>query len=404
MTLVPLRRKILVLLVPLVAGCASAAPRESGQTRVYYIAADEVDWDYAPSGRDRITGALFDTSEVFIRPDFPGSAPLYFNVKRENYDSGVAGGLTGIGRIYRKALYREYTDSTFSEPKPRPPEWEHLGFLGPLLRAEVGDTIVVVFRNNGKRPFSLHPHGVFYDKASEGTPYVDGTEGAAKADDAVSPGSTHTYTWPVPERAGPGPNDPSSVLWMYHSHVHEDEDIATGLIGPMIVTARGRADAEGAPEDVDRELVTMFSHGVENDSWYFGDNIRTYIPGMDVDEAIAQPFFGQTNGMYSINGFLYGNLPLPEIRIGERVRWYLFAGTNAGDLHTVHWHGQTVLVNGRRTDMIELEPMMMVVADMEPDNPGTWFYHCHVDFHFKGGMSALFRVLPGEGIPEVEDR
>jgi FtsP/CotA-like multicopper oxidase with cupredoxin domain len=63
----------------------------------------------------------------------------------------------------------------------------------------------------------------------------------------------------------------------------------------------------------------------------------------------------------------------------------------------VHWHGQTVLIDGRRTDMIELEPMMMAVADMEPDNPGTWLYHCHVDFHFIGGMSARFTVVPATG-------
>jgi FtsP/CotA-like multicopper oxidase with cupredoxin domain len=47
--------------------------------------------------------------------------------------------------------------------KPRPAAWTHLGILGPLLRAEVGDTIKVVFRNNAGRPYSMHPHGVFYD-------------------------------------------------------------------------------------------------------------------------------------------------------------------------------------------------------------------------------------------------
>ena len=64
----------------------------------------------------------------------------------------------------------------------------------------------------------MHPHGVFYDKDSEGASYDDGTSGADKEDDAVPPGKTHTYTWKVPERAGPGPNDPSSIVWLYHSH------------------------------------------------------------------------------------------------------------------------------------------------------------------------------------------
>ena len=30
---------------------------------------------------------------------------------------------------------------------------------------------------------------------------------------------------------------------------------------------------------------------------------------------------------------------------GERVRWYLFANGNEDDVHTPHWHGQTVICN-----------------------------------------------------------
>jgi hypothetical protein len=61
-----------------------------------------------------------------------------------------------------KAVFREYTDDTFRTLKPRPPELAHMGLLGPVIRAEVGDTIKVVFRNNATFPFSLHPHGVAY--------------------------------------------------------------------------------------------------------------------------------------------------------------------------------------------------------------------------------------------------
>jgi FtsP/CotA-like multicopper oxidase with cupredoxin domain len=38
--------------------------------------------------------------------------------------------------------------------------------LGPVIRAQVGDTIKVTFRNNCSFPASIHPHGVFYDKKS----------------------------------------------------------------------------------------------------------------------------------------------------------------------------------------------------------------------------------------------
>lgn len=46
--------------------------------------------------------------------------------------------------------------------------------LGPVIKAEVGDTILVTFFNKASWPFSIHPHGVSYGKASEGMWYHDG--------------------------------------------------------------------------------------------------------------------------------------------------------------------------------------------------------------------------------------
>ncbi|MBI3491310.1 MAG: multicopper oxidase domain-containing protein, partial [Acidobacteria bacterium] len=122
----------------------------AGKTHTYFIAADEVTWDYAPRGR-ALTGS-----------------------PTRSIDDADSVRQTK----YLKAIYREYTDDTFKTLKPRPPEWEHLGMLGPLLRAEVGDTIRVIFRNNTNGFFSMHPHGLAYDKASEGALYNDGTPGA----------------------------------------------------------------------------------------------------------------------------------------------------------------------------------------------------------------------------------
>lgn len=64
------------------------------------------------------------------------------------------------------------------------------------------------------------------------------------------------------------------------------------------------------------------------------------------------------------------------------------------DLHTPHWHGETLLMDGMRTDMVELLPMSMKTLDMYPDNVGTWLYHCHVTDHISAGMMSLFTVEP----------
>jgi len=378
------RRKLgIVVLVACLAVLAGAwyvqsLRGSSPRTHTYYIAADRVEWDYAPSGKNLITGQEFDE----LANIWAGNAP------------------DRIGKVYQKALYREYTDSTFTTLKPRPQEWEHLGFLGPLLRAEVGDTIRVVFKNNVSFPASVHPHGVFYDKSSEGAPSADDSPDATKADDAVPPGGMHTYIWPVPERAGPAEGDLNSILWMYHSHTVEDKDVSTGLMGPMIVSARGTTKADGTPQGVDREFVVSFHEVDENMSWFLEDNILAYAgnpSSVDRRDIFFWTPFGGSNFMETMNGFIYGNLPGLTTQVGERVRWYLMASTNF-EIHAPHWHGNTVVANHMRTDVTGLLPMGMMVAEMVPDNPGTWLFHCHVKEHLVAGMQAHFRVLPREGV------
>lgn len=52
-----------------------------------------------------------------------------------------------IGGIYKKAIFVEYTDSNFTTKVNRTASEAHLGFLGPTIRAEVGDEIQVLFKN-----------------------------------------------------------------------------------------------------------------------------------------------------------------------------------------------------------------------------------------------------------------
>lgn len=343
-----------------------------GVVRQYYIAADDVVWDYAPSGSDQISGAPW--SEF----------------QRRFMERGPA----VIGRAYKKALFREYTDATFTTLKPRDPDSAYLGMVGPLLRAEVGDTIRIRFRNNARFPATLHPHGVFYAKHSEGAPYVDGTSGADKADDGVPPGGEHTYVWEVPERAGPSDAEGSSVLWMYHSHANEVADVNAGLIGPMIVTRRGMARADGSPVDVDRELVVMFAEIDENLAHYYRENVDTYA--LEPASVPAAPTFADpaylVNLRNNMNGYSFGAMPMPRMKLGEKVRWYLFTTTNF-EPHTPHWHGNVAISMHMRTDVVSLLPMGMVIADMVPDNAGIWLFHCHVGPHLDAGMINRYQVL-----------
>ena len=137
----------------------------------------------------------------------------------------------------------------------------------------------------------------------------------------------------------------------------------------------------------------MFTVFDENRSPYLDLNIETYaqVPtSVDPDDE----GFIESNLMHSINGFVFGNLPGLDMSVGERVRWYELGMGTEVDLHTPHWHGQTLLLNGNRTDIVELLPASMKTLDMVPDNPGTWLFHCHVNDHIDAGMLALFTVTP----------
>lgn len=381
-------RFVPVVFLAVLLCCSQAMAQEiaptlpGGKVRTYYIAAVETDWDYAPSTMDMMTGKPFDDE-----------AKIWTERTKDR-----------IGKMYRKAVYREYTDGTYTSEKKRSREWEHLGIMGPLIRAEVGDTIVVHFRNNATQPYSIHPHGVSYDRASEGTPYPDTSMVDAGL---VAPGQTHTYVWNVPERAGPSADDGSSIVWLYHSHNWEPKDVNAGLIGPIVITRRGMARPDGSPRDIDREFATLFMLIDENQSHYLQYNIATrvqdpnsvkrleFIPG-DIDGNFngAGRGFAAANFKASINGYMFGNLPMPVMKRGERVRWYVMTLGGEVNIHTPHWHGNVVTINGHRTDIFSLLPAQFVTADMVPDRAGTWMFHCHVDEHMEGGMTAMYEVLP----------
>lgn len=70
-----------------------------------------------------------------------------------------------IGRVYKKAVYLQYTDLTFRQEIGKP-KW--LGFVGPIISAEEDDTVVVHLKNMASRKYSIHPHGMNYNKSSEG--------------------------------------------------------------------------------------------------------------------------------------------------------------------------------------------------------------------------------------------
>jgi FtsP/CotA-like multicopper oxidase with cupredoxin domain len=332
---------------------------DPAKTKHYYIAAEPVVWDFAPGGEDLVCGKTFPDSLL-------------------------------LNRSAAKIRYVQYADANFTA---RVLPQERLGILGPVLRGVTGQYLAITFLNRAQIPVSMHPHGVRYDKDSEGSYYRPAPGLGA----AVAPGAKFTYVWYCDESSGPAPNEPSSKAWLYHSHATSDSEINLGLLGFIVVTDAKRARPDGTPIDVDREMAASFMIFDESQA---GGPARTDSDDVPIGASrdyATQLQLTEDSQRHTINGLTFGNLQGLDMNEGERVRWYLFGLGGESDLHTPHWHGLRVTVDGRHTDSVELLPASMKVADMVADNPGTWLFHCHVADHMANGMFAAVHVQPAAG-------
>ena len=107
---------------------------------------------------------------------------------------------------------------------------------------------------------------------------------------------------------------------------------------------------------------------------------------------------GMGSYVWTIDGQAYPHADPLEVRKGEWVRVHL---TNQSMMtHPMHLHGHFFqLENGTGRgpfkDTVLVEPHMgEATLDFVADNPGDWFFHCHIAYHMESGMA---RVLSYSG-------
>ena len=122
----------------------------------------------------------------------------------------VAIDLVAEARTFTLASGREVEGYTVNGTSP-----------GPTIRVREGQLLEVRLRNESvEAGVTLHWHGVDVPNAEDGV--------AGVTQDAVAVGDEHTYRW-FAEVAG--------TYW-YHSHQLSEEQVAGGLLGPLVVAPR----------------------------------------------------------------------------------------------------------------------------------------------------------------------
>jgi len=287
-------------------------PAPGGVRREYWIQAETRRWNITPKGRD------------------------------EWHNRRIAG-----RNVFTAYVYREMTPGFAGPAGPAK-------MPGPILTGEVGDVLVVHFRNADtelRQAVTMHPHGVKYNPEYDGAYMGEFT----RAGGFIAPGETFTYQWEcTPDSVG---------VWPYHDHgPNHTLNTFRGLFGTIIVRPKGQAWPN--------KTYALHAHQL--------------VPAVTKLERTFQ----------CINGRAYaGNTPTLRSRVGETVE--IHAVGMDSNFHTFHIHGHRWKdPAGVYTDNPAFGPNEVVSARFVEDNPGRWLYHCHVFTHQDAGMAGWYVVDP----------
>lgn len=160
---------------------------------------------------------------------------------------------------------------------------------GPALRVARGEPVSVEVENGLEEGTSVHWHGIRLENSMDGVPML--------TQDLINPNDKMTYRFTPPD---------AGTYW-YHSHYISHEQVARGMMGPLIVE-------DDMPPDVDHDITVMISDWVLNED----GSLSTEFADM---HTVA-------HGGY-IGNFARAFLSTSSVKLGDRVRFRVInAATN----------------------------------------------------------------------------
>jgi FtsP/CotA-like multicopper oxidase with cupredoxin domain len=254
---------------------------------------------------------------------------------------------------------------------------------GPIIRTTEGEDMEVTLDNtNGKRPHTVHFHGVQKQWKDDGVPTTTGI--------TVDPGEKHTYEIPA--------NVPGTHL--YHCHFQTQRHIDMGMYGIF------RVDPEGY-EEADKEYFMTVK------DW--DSRLNRMMAGQDAsyDPRSRDP------DVFTVNGKVAPRTLHPEqgspviVEQGDTVRiHYANGGYMSHPLHIHNHRFERVEKDGgvipeaarHEMDVTNVAPAERHTIEFTADSPpGIYLMHCHKVSHVMNGNFYPGGMLSGVVYKEAMD-
>lgn len=179
-------------------------------------------------------------------------------------------------------------------PGTKTQAWTYNGTVpGPLLRAKVGDRLIVHFKNALPEPTTIHWHGLRVPNDMDGAPGV--------TQQPIASGAEFRYEFTL--------ND-AGTYW-YHPHIDSSAQVGRGLYGALVV------EDPADPKAFGDELVLLLSDmGLDEQ----GELLPADTGGNFGD------LFGREGAVLLVNGKVR---PTLKVRNGKQQRWRIINATRA---------------------------------------------------------------------------
>lgn len=142
------------------------------------------------------------------------------------------------------------------------------------------------------------------------------------------------------------------------------------------------------------------------------DNLRsleeTTLPSENQTREVVLNLTGDMERyVWSINGMTINEDDKILIRKGENVRFILNNTTMMH--HPMHLHGHFFRVLNEQGEYsplkhtVDVPPLGTVVIEFEANEEKDWFFHCHVLYHMKAGMSRIVSYVGSDIDPDIKE-